>query len=183
VSRDLTAGFISEADAATLRPVLFYEGVFTGGTVRLWSGVGTISWNGQSWVGAGYLLGISEMGETADLRAEGITLSLSGQPSSLVAIALAQAQLGLAGSVWLGFLTAAGAVVADPYMAFAGKLDVVAIEDNGDSCTISISYEHQLIDLERARVRRWTHDDQQITYDGDLGFKYTTMLQDQVLEW
>lgn len=183
MSRDLTAGAITEVDAATLRPVIFYEGVFTGGTLRLWSGLGTITWNSQTWTGAGNLLGISGIGETADLRAEGVTLSLSGMPTALIAIALAQAQLGLAGSVWLGFLTAAGAVVADPYLAFAGKLDVPSIDDDGDTCTISVSYEHQLIDLERARIRRWTNDDQQIDHPGDRGFEYVASLPDQVLEW
>jgi hypothetical protein len=183
VSRDLTAGVITELDAANLRPVIFYEGVFSGGTLRLWSGVGSITWNSQSWTGAGQLLGISAINETADIRAEGITLSLSGLPSALISSALAQAQLGLAGSVWLGVMTAAGAIIADPYMAFKGKLDVPSIEDNGDTCTISISYENQLIDLERARIRRWTHDDQQIDYPGDRGFEYMPTLQDQVLQF
>lgn len=183
MARDLAAGVITEVDAATLRPVLFYEGVFTGGTLRLWSGVGTISWNSQSWVGAGNLLGISDITETADLRAEGITLSLSGLSSTTIAIALAQARLGLAGSVWFGVMTAAGAVIADPYLAFKGKLDVPTIEDNGDTCVISVSYEHQLVDLERPRIRRFTHEDQQIDHPGDLGFEYMSGLQEQVLEW
>jgi hypothetical protein len=183
MSRDLTGSVITELDAASLRPVLFYEGVFTGGTLRLWSGIGTISWNSLSWTGAGNLMGVSEIGETADIRAEGITLSLSGLPSSAIALALAQAQIGLAGSVWLGCMDATGAVIADPYLAFKGKLDVPSIQDDGDTCTISVSYEHQLIDLERARVRRLTHDDAQIDYPGERGFEYMTQLQNQVIEW
>lgn len=182
MSRDLTAAMITEVTAAKLRPVIFYEGEFSGGTLPLWSGVGTITWNSLSWTGAGHLLGISDITETADLRAEGFTVSLSGLPSSLIAVAQAQAELGLAGSVWFGCMDAAGAVIADPYLAFKGKLDVPSIEDTGDTCTISVAYEHQLIDLERPRLRRWTHEDQQIDY-GDRGFEYMASLQDQVLEW
>jgi hypothetical protein len=183
MARDLEAAVITELDAATLRPVIFYEGVFTGGTLRLWSGVGSIDWNSLTWVGAGNLLGISDISETADLRANGITLSLSGLPSATIAIALAQAQMGLAGSVWLGMMSAAGVVIADPYMAFKGKLDVPSIEDNGDTCVVSVSYEHQLIDLERPRIRRWTHDDAQIDYAGELGFQFMTQLQNQSIEF
>jgi hypothetical protein len=44
-SRDLAAAQLAMITAAAKRPVLFFEGEFSGGTLRLWSGVGTISWN------------------------------------------------------------------------------------------------------------------------------------------
>lgn len=183
MGRDLTAGVKAELEAGSLRPVLFYEGVFTGGTLRLWTGVGPISWNGQTWTGAGNLMGVSPPTETIDVRAQGITCTLSGMPSSLISTALGQARLGQAGKVWLGVMDAAGAVIADPYLAFEGRLDVPGIEDAGASCTISVNYESRLIDLQRPRERRWTDDDAQIDFAGDRGFEYVPALQDQVLTW
>jgi len=182
-SRDLAAAQLSMIQAAAKRPVLFFEGEFTGGTLRLWSGVGTISWNGQSWTGAGSLLGFGQIQETTEIRASGTTISLNGISSSLISIALAQCRQGLSGRVWLGGLDASNAVIADPYMAFEGRLDVPEISDEGETCTISISYESRLIALERPRDRRVTHEDQQIDYPGDLFREYMVSLQDKVLNW
>ena len=182
-TRDLAADQLAMITAASQRPVLFYEGEFTGGTLRLWSGVGTISWNSQSWTGAGNLLSIGEIQETTEIRASGTTLSLSGLNTSIISIALAQCRQGLAGRVWLGGLDASNAVIADPFMAFEGRLDVPEISDDGETCTVSISYESRLIALERPRERRVTHEDQQIDYPGDLFREYVAGLQDKVLTW
>jgi hypothetical protein len=73
--------------------------------------------------------------------------------------------------------------VADPVLQFEGRLDVPAIEDGEDTATIAISYESELIDLERARERRYTPEDQAIDYPGDLGFAYVAALQDAQITW
>src|SRR3990172_2864611 len=182
MARNLTAGMQAEVQAGTLRPVIFYEGEFASGMLRLWSGVGTISWNGQSWQGAGQLLSITGVTETSDVRAAPMTVTLSGNVSALLATALTEARLGKPGKVWLPAPGAAGAIIADPYLAFSGRLNVPKIDDAGEQCAISITYESRLIDLQRARVRRWTHEDQQIDFPGDLGFEYVSGLPDQVIE-
>jgi len=183
MARDLTSGMQTEVQAPVMRPVFFFEAEFASGFLRLWSGLGTIPWNGQTWTGAGNAIGISEIAETADIRAAGVTASLSGNVSSLIAAALAEARYGKPGKVWLGAMDASGAIIADPYLVFSGRLDVPVIDDAGESCIISMQYESRLIDLQRTRERRWTHEDQQIDFPGDLGFEYVTSLPDQVLIW
>jgi len=183
VSRALTAEMQAQVDAPQLLPVIFFEGEFASDTLRLWSGVGEISWNGQTWRGAGQLMGISRVSETSDVRAAPIQASLSGNVSPLIATALAEARLGKPGKVWLGCLDASGAIVADPYLVFSGRLDVPKISDSAEECTISITYESRLVDLQRSRERRWTHEDQQIGFPGDLGFEYEATLPEQVLLW
>jgi len=76
VSRDLTVSLAAAFTAQSLRgPVLFFEGEFSDGTLRLWSGLGPISWNGHTWTGAGNLLGMSEVKETAGIVAAGGAVS------------------------------------------------------------------------------------------------------------
>lgn len=183
MARDLTAGVQTEIAASKLRPVAFYEGQFSGGPLRLWSGLGTKSWDGKTWTGAGNLLSFELPAETADVRAEGGKVSLSGVPTALISVALAEAQLGLEGNLWIGFLDATGTVIADPYRAFVGRLDQPVIDDAGETCTITIAYEHRLADLQRPRVRRWTDQDQRNLFPGDKGFHYVATLQDQVIQW
>lgn len=183
MARDLAAGLLAEVTAASLRPALFYEGVFASGTVRLWSGVGSITWNSQTWTGAGNLIGVSQITETVDARAVGIVAQLAGMSTEIVQLALAQSRQGAAGKVWIGAIDAAGAVVADPFLAFSGRLDVPSIEDGGDSATIQISYESRLVDLERPRERRYTDEDQRIDYPSDQGFAFVPYLQDAEFLW
>lgn len=183
MARNLAAAALGEVLAQVKTVVLFFEGVFASGTVRLWSGFGDIAWNGQTWTGIGDLGGVSPILETADVQANGVRVTLSGIPAASISLALQEARRGQSGTLWLAFLDAAGTVVADPYMAFSGRLDQPQIEDGGTTATISIAYENRLIDLERPRERRFDHQDQQIDHPGDRGFEYVASIQEWNGKW
>jgi hypothetical protein len=68
-------------------------------------------------------------------------------------------------------------------MAFAGRLDVPTIMDGADRCEIQITYESRLIDLNRAREWRYTHESQQQISPGDRGFEYVAGLQEREIRW
>lgn len=183
MSRNLTAGVITEINAAELRPILLFQGDFTTGTVRAWSGYGDLSWNGQTWTGTGNLLTVSAIQEAAETVANGASITLSGIPSELISLALGSVRQGANGKIYLGFLTTANAVISDPVLVFEGRLDVPIIEENGETATIAIAYESRLIDLERPRESRYTDQDQKRVYPGDRGFEFVAKLQDQVVVW
>lgn len=182
MSRDLSLAVINQITAAELQPFLLFQGEFTTGTVRAWSGIGDLSWNGFTWTGTGNLLTISSVQEAADISANGVTVNLNGVPSELISLALQSCKQGASGFVYLGFLNN-GSVVADPVLLFEGRLDIPSIEEMGDSATVSISYESRLIDLERQRETRYTNEDQQREFAGDLGFEFVPALQDKSLTW
>lgn len=181
--RSMTAAFEAALLQQDVRPALFFEGQFATGFVRLWTGLGNVDWNGQTWAGAGNLIGISAMEEGADIVARGVSVSLSGVPTSLVSVAIVDAQQGLPGRMWVALVTPTGAIIADPVQAFVGRLDVPSLADGGDTCTITISYEGRLIDLNTPRELRYTHESQQQLYLGDLGFEYVTSIQDAKINW
>jgi hypothetical protein len=183
MSRDLTPDFAAALGALDLRPVIFYEGSFASGPLRLWSGLTDIDWAGQSWSGAGALLGLGSVEETGSVVASGTVVSLSGVPPDLVQLAIAEARQGLPGKLWLGLLTETGTIIADPVLAFAGRLDVPEITDDVDSFRITISYESRLIDLNTARSWRYTHESQKAIWPDDRGFEYVTAIQDQEIQW
>ena len=183
MSRTITPAVIAELASGQVRPAIFFEAQFPSGFLRLWSGLGSITWGGQTWVGAGTLMGIGAIEESADVVATGTTISLSGIPTDLVSLCLADARQGMPGKVWIGFMSAAGAVIADPILAFAGRLDVPSIMDGAERCEIQITYESRLIDLNRSREWRYTHESQQQFSAGDRGFEYVSALQDKELRW
>jgi hypothetical protein len=181
MSRDLTTAVENIVDSAEVQPFLLFEGSFASGYVRAWSGYGDLSWDSKTWTGTGTLLGITNIQETSDGSAQGITATLSGVPSALVSLALSDVRQGASGKVWMGFLDSG--VVSDPVLLFEGRLDVPSIQEEGETSSISISYESRLIDLERPRQTLYTNEEQQALYAGDLGCEFVPSLQDITLDW
>jgi hypothetical protein len=104
-------------------------------------------------------------------------------PLDLVQVAIDEARQGMPGRIWIGLMSEAGALIADPVQAFSGRLDVPEITEDADTCTITISYESRLIDLTVPRTWRYTHESQQVLYPGDLAFEYVTAIQDREIPW
>ncbi|HZP22823.1 MAG TPA: hypothetical protein VFB04_05210 [Terriglobales bacterium] len=174
----LTSAMIAELAKANIRPRIFLEAEFTSGTIYVWSDVTPIDWNGHTWTGIGHLGSISPAPETTEVRADNIVISLSGIPSSLVSKVLGEVRPNYPVKVWFGCLSESGAVIADPYLTFQGLMDVPTIQENGQTATISITVENRMVDLQRARERRYTDKDQQQLYPGDKFFEYVPSLAD-----
>lgn len=183
MARDLTASVQSAIAAAEVKPILLFEGNFSSGQVYLWSGYGDLSWNGQTWEGVGNLAAVSPITENDEVQANGISVSLQGIPSEMIALALLEVGQGRLGRIYIGFLDANDAVIADPVLAFEGRLDVPSIEEGGETSSISITYESRLIDLQRPRETRYTNEEQQRLYPSDVGFEYVPALQEKVINW
>lgn len=184
MARDLTSAMESAVLADVVRPILIAEIQTASGYVRVWNGIGDLSWNSQTWQGVGTFGGISPVQETTDLQATGVNFQLSGIPSSLISAALADIRWGKSAKLWLGALNiSTGAIIADPNQIFSGLTDVAAIEEGPDSSVITISAENRLIDLDRPRVRRYTNEDQQLNDATDRGFEYVPYFQEAEVLW
>ena len=66
---------------------------------------------------------------------------------------------------------------------FSGYMDQMNIVDGGETSTIELMVENRLIDLERARVARFTSGYQKSIYPGDLGLDFVEDLQDKDIVW
>jgi hypothetical protein len=184
VSRDLTAGLEAAITGNRMRRIRFVEIEFASSTLRLCTAGHNVIWDGEEWTGAGGLLAVSPVKETRELVATECVISLSGLPASHKALALAHARQNKPGRVWEGARDEiTGSVIADPKLAFEGRLDVVDINDTADTCTISVTFESRMADLLTPRERRYTHEDQQIDFPGDMGFEFVAGLQDKVMYW
>lgn len=166
-------------------PVFLFKAIFDEGPIYLWTGYGDLLWDSITWTGTGTFGSVSEIEETTNVQANGVRVSLNGIPSSIISLALTYEYRDRPCSFYLGAvsLAAPNTLVGDPLVQMGGRMDVMSLEDTGDSGSLSISIENRLIDLARARERRFTHDDQQIDYPGDDGFEYVAGLQDKSISW
>jgi hypothetical protein len=179
MSRDLTAGMQAAVVAPVVRPILMVRIENSGAEIFVWTGVGDLIYGGNTYSGVGHFGSISTIQEGSDIRASGITLQLSGIPSALIATALADIRQSKKAILYFGLLnTSTGALIADPYIIFSGLTDVPQIDETPIDAVISLSIENRLIDLEQAKDRRWTPEDQALEDPTDLGFEFVAGLQD-----
>lgn len=184
--RGLSADFITEINAGVYRPALFFEGVFTNGTLNLWTGYGDISWNSKTWLGNGWLhVGGAVSKESDDLAANGLSIELAGVPLSVISLVLSESKQGAPGKLWLGFLNSSNGVVSSPYLMFDGKYDLAEIDERQEDPVITIAYESRLIDLERSREFRYNTETQHTVwgYTEDRGFEYLPSVRDWSGAW
>jgi len=180
--RNITTDFKNAAIADVVYPRWFAEMEFDSGTLRLWTGTGEISWNGEDWTGAGSLLNISLPEETQDLTAGSLTGTLVNVPD-IRSLALNQDFSGRPVRVWLALLNADHTVISDPVQAFSGKMDTMPVNMDPQKPVIQLTAESDLALLSKASLRRCTHEDQQLDYPGDMFFEFVDQMQDRSIPW
>ena len=181
--RDLSSAVQSAIESSQVAPFLLFEGLFASGYVRVWSGYGELTWNGNIWEGVGSLGSISSIQETSEIQANGISVSMTGIPAEFISLVLEESEQGKSGKVYLGFMDSSNQVIADPYLCFEGKLDIPSIQEEGESSTVTITYESRLIDLQRPRETRLTNEEQQREFVGDLGCEFVPAMKEIILTW
>lgn len=183
MSRDLTTAFKTAITGEVVTPVVLTEAFFDSGTIRFWNGLGDFVYDGDTYTGSGNLLEVSQITETSNLEARGASFTLSGLPSSLIAIALAEDWQGRTITQRFAPLDANGDAIADPFLFFSGECDAMDIEEAGSGANIKIAAENDILTLKRKSERRRTPEDQKIDYPTDSFFDQVAALQSLDIVW
>lgn len=102
-----------------------------GVNLRVLDGAGEIVWGGGTFLGRdptyGVLAGIDPPEDGVGDQAPSMSLQFHPPSSAAAGTLAAPSMQGSRVRMWLGALSATGAVVADPYLLFDGELDVPAL--------------------------------------------------------
>ena len=205
MSRDLNPSTVKAISQEVVRPFFAVELKFDGDeTLRMWTGQGTLVLDdGTQWIGAGNLLDISSIEETAEMAVKGATITLSGVPSEVLSLALSEPYQGRVCNIYFGtFSTGSLLKETGNYILlqdgsrinvetgekgfnqlFSGYMDQMNIDDSAETSTIELKVENRLIDLERARVARYTKYYQKSVYPNDDGLNFVEDLQTRKVPW
>jgi len=205
MSRELDIGTLQNIEEDVVRPFFAVELKFDDAQViRMWTGQGTLVLpDGTNWVGLGTLLEVSNVEETAEIAVKGATLTLSSVPQEILSLALSEPYQGRVCNIYFGTFSLGRLLLqSDFYILqqdgsrinlqtgeagfneiFSGYMDQMNIEETAETSTIQLTVENKLVDLERARVARYTSGYQKSTYSGDLGFDFVEDLQDKPVLW
>lgn len=183
MTRALHTDTVTALSAPVLRPFFLFEGSFAFSTLRLWDGYGDLSYDGQTWLGNGWFSGIGDVGEDNDIKSNGVDVFLSGVPLALVSLILTESRHSCRGKLYLGLFDEDGAIINTPYLLFEGALSSPRIDDSSNGSQIVLSYEDDLIFIQKSSELRNNHETQQSLFPGDRGFEYVTSLQEWTGFW
>lgn len=207
--RNITVDMANGLSDANVTPILFSIFEFDSQTIGMWTGYGVFNWEGYELHGGGNFIGISPINETQDIEAKGVVLSLNGIASDLVATALTEHVKNRPMRTYLALMErqaildpdtgfpilnpdtgeplydpAGGYTFVDePYRIFSGLMDTFEIADSAKTADIRLSVENVLLIGQRAKISRYTDEQQRKYYPSDVGLNFINRLQDREVVW
>lgn len=177
------------AGVAVLAELGFSTGTVYVSTAPVHIGIGVITR-----IGLGSLLSVSNLHESADARAEQLTVSLSLADSAMLAMAMGNAEIyrGKPARIYLQLLSETFQPVGTPRQRWAGYMNKVQISrqaaqaDGNSAASGSIDLVCSRSGMARARNReglRLTDAQQQLRYPGDTGLRYVRELVAKPTQW
>ena len=182
MSRTLTSPVSAALDADNVPALILVYLDFPDGALRCCNAGYTFNWDGYDWLGLGALGQIDLIEEGAALQMYGVSMTLSGIPTENIQRALGQYYQGRDCKVWLAPLNDDYTILADPLLAFSGRMDTMDIS-LGATASIRMTGESRLTDWEIPRIRRFNDEDQKSEYPTDRGFEFVAAMVEKNLVW
>lgn len=181
--RTLAGPALTAAQSSALEVALFVE-MQMSATLHFNTTATSIDWNGHTWVGCGPLGAIEEI---TDLPGpyKSLRFTLSGIPTSLQAIALAEQINGKPCKVYLGLFSSATWQVLDVLSQWSGRMNQMPLSEDtqNETITIGVVAEHPGTLYARVKPQRMTDADHQRDYPGDTSFRFLVSQANHLDAW
>ena len=160
----------TEADQVSVTIATLIELDFVGGFIRVHDGIGSLTYNGESYDGVGVYAGVDGIAEDIEVSPKGLTLTLSGIPQDMAPDVLAETGYqNRRCTLYIGLLNKdTGAWIDTPEILWEGFMDYMELSGSEGQLKISLHIEDE---LRREPPMAWyTDEDQQTRYSGDRFF-------------
>jgi len=140
-------------------------------------------WSSVTYKGAGAIGAISPIDDSAgDIK--GLNFQLIGVDSSYISLALDDAGVvqGTSVTIRTAILDSTYQIVDAP-IEWTGKLDTMSIEEDGETCTISVSAECSAVDILRGSALTYSDADQKSLYGNDRAFEFMNSQASTPIIW
>lgn len=179
----LTLSSTGQALLASGRCVLFsLIHMSLSSAVRINTSPWNLSWGGYTWTGdkAG-VCSVDELGgDEGEVRP--VRFSISGALLEYVSVARGESIRGKAVTIRTG-IADLNLNISDVFIEWAGKLDVMEIEQTGETVYVTATAEHNGVDLLRPSYLLYSDEQQQIDYPGDRGYEYVKKQEEVEIVW
>jgi len=184
--RDLTPEFELALESGALILAVLVEIDHPAGFVRVWSGIGSLVYNGNTYKGVGVLGRIEGIGETAEVRTTETRYSLIAPQLDADAMAIVlQSCRGRLIKSWLALLDDEWNIIPDPVQLDESIIDNTESKISTDGTQIiSMPATSAMFDFHRATSFAITNEQQQNDFPGDTGLdRMPTEVADKELQW
>lgn len=183
MTRSLDTATQSASEAGTILPVWFVKLEFDSGDVLLHTGLGDLSFGGDTYTGAGGIGSIDTVEEDSELSRSTLKLTLRGLPNDIISIVLNEYYQGRRATLYLGYLDqATRQLVADPGIVYRGRMDTASVSQ-GETCSVTLTVESVFAAWDRPLVRRYNNADQQARFPGDRGLEAVEQSSEKQIVW
>lgn len=178
MSRTVPSAILTALAQPEVEPFYAVEIDLDSGPLRLWTGRGDRTIDGNTYTGGGDLMAISGLEEVSDLSAKEITLSLTGLDPTIIALAFTEPyQRRKVRVLW-------GVRGESTYVeVFSGNLNQMVVEDGPDFGTITVTVDSRLVELERSSKRRYTSESHKSRHATDTFFDFVAGIQDVQIQF
>lgn len=151
--------------------------------VSVFTGVGTMYFDGKEWIGAGGIGAIDTIGEATDGSAIGVRATLYQVPSEFRDDVAAQAVKGVLLELWVGAFDENFQEVTAVKKIWTGRLDTYKIVDGGETLSVEVTGESRARDQTRPAIKRFTDEYQQRRHPGDFFFQFVSQMTEIPILW
>ena len=157
---------------------------FAGTPVLLNTSTWNLAFGGDTYLGA---YGLGQISAIADKPGDvaGITLELHGADAARISLALDDADIvqGTPVTIRTAIIDTATYTILDAPVEWVGKLDTMAIGEDGTSATIAVTAESGAVELLRGNVWVYSDVDQRVVNASDASFAYVQDQIDKPIVW
>ncbi len=139
------------------------------GPVRLWTGTGTVSWDGSDWLGVGAFGTISGVEQSAEIAQHELAFSLSGVDPRIISLTTGSVRNRDA-TLYARWLSSGNVWFQDSVILWKGIMDHLTSREDGGTAMIELLTHSPLFNWEQAPNVAYTNEEQQFLYEGDTGF-------------
>lgn len=133
-----------------------------------------------TFISGSHLLGISDVSETATLKGNTITVTLSGVDQAYIQIMLDGGNINKRFKMWKATMNDSGAIIGAAFMVYEGMIVSYAITDGEEDSEITIEVASHWTDFERVAGRKTNSNSQNTYYLNDRGMDFSSKTKKEV---
>ena len=179
--RTLTTAALAALQSNPLPMALLIEMDLTSPLYMCTAGINLVI-GGQTYLGIG-TLGRIDAVQDSPAEIKPLKFELSGVPSSMIALALAEPVQGTAIRVKTALFDPTTYQIIETRLRWQGQLDVMAIEDGIPTATVQVNAEHSAIDLLRTSASYYSNAEQRRLYSNDPSLQYVAGQAETKIVW
>lgn len=181
MSRDIGATNVTHVDGSGFHDVWLAMLEFDT-PAYIHSGVGPITYDGNTYIGIGDLTIIEGIEESEELTPAPFRIGMSGLQPDWVTEALDAGNYGDVITIYRGYRGDDGTLIADPWLERRGTFEYATVV-LGDKNEIVITVQHELAKLADKSGRRYSDEQARQDYSAETGFSFVTDAIGKSLIW